>query len=631
MSFKAETKKLLDIVTHSIYTDKEIFVRELMSNCSDALEKQRYKELTGDSQGGTDLNIEIITNEKERTLTIFDSGVGMSREEAINNLGTIAKSGSQEFVNALKEGDNNPDTIIGQFGVGFYSSFIVSDIVEVYTKQDSNEKGVRWVSDGSGEFQIDDVDNIGFDRGTKIILKLKADCRQFSKELEIEKILKKYSLFITHPIRLNGSTINALQAIWYREKREVTEDEYERFFEHLADTKVPYKYKLHYSTDVPLAIKSIIYIPSNHNERMGMSQEEPCVHLYCRKVLIKEKCREVVAPYLRFVKGVVDCEDLPLNISRETYQDSNLISKLKTVVTKRILKMLEDELKKDEDKFNKWYDDFQHFLKEGLTMDGDNRDAILKLLRFKSTFNKNYVSLDDYVKNMKDSQKKIYFVVTQSMKTLDANPFMEIFKGTDIPILVLHNNVDEICFQQLGEYKGHKLVNIETSYEEISADLKSIGVEHKEVKEGTPAVPEDDISTFSLWLKTELEPTVSKVNISKRIKKVPAVIYGQMSSSMRMMMQMMDQSQQEQMMKNNTLEINIHHPVMIELNQMRKKDKSQAADIAKMILDNAMLSSGLPFDISQCYDRSTQLIEKFLKLENKELGENVSKIETEHK
>jgi len=420
-----------------------------------------------------------------------------------------------------QDAGTNAESIIGQFGVGFYSSFIVSDIVEVFTKQEG-KPGVRWVSDGSGKFEVDDVANLGFERGTKIVCKLKPECRQFSKELEVEKILKKYSLFITYPIKLNGNVINSLQAIWYRDKRDVTEDEYERFFEHVAQSKIPYKWKLHYSTDVPLAIKAIFYIPSTHQERMGMQQEDLQMNLYCRKVLIKENCRELLPGYLRFVKGVVDCEDLPLNISRETYQDSSLIAKLRNVMTRRVLKMLEDEQKRDPEKYAKWFDEFSNFFKEGLTTDSENKEALLKLMRYNCTFQEASCSLEDYVKHMKQGQNKIYFLVSQDKNAALTNPFMEPFKDTDVPVLILSNNVDELCFQQTGDFKGHKFVNIETSYEEIQKDLGKKEADNT----GKEGVPEDDITNFSLWLKHELQPYVGKVTISKRLQGSPAIIFG---------------------------------------------------------------------------------------------------------
>lgn len=379
MEFKAETKKLLDIVAKSIYTDKEVFIRELLSNCSDALEKQRYAEISGTAGSTGDLYINIQTNDKERTLTIFDSGIGMSKEQIIENLGTIAKSGSREFRDLIDQDMQSPDSsaaesIIGQFGVGFYSAFIVSDYVEVFSKPTSGEPGIKWSSTGDGEYEVTEATDLDFERGTKIVLQLKKDSMQFSRETEVEKIIKKYSVFNKYPINLNGNLINNLTAIWYREKRDVTEDEYEMFYEYLANTKIPYKYKLHYSTDVPLAIKAIFYIPNNHAEKMQMMQEDLKMHLYSRKVLIKENCQQLIPGYLRFVKGIVDCEDLPLNISRETYQDSSLINKLRNVVTRRILKFIEDEMKRDPNGYDKWFNDFQIFLKEGVLSDHENQE-----------------------------------------------------------------------------------------------------------------------------------------------------------------------------------------------------------------------------------------------------------------
>lgn len=280
-------------------------------------------------------------------------------------------------------------------------------------------------------------------------MKLKPESREFSRESEIEKVLKKYSNFITYPIKLNGQIVNNLQAIWYRDKKEVTEDEYERFFEHLANTKIPYKFKLHYSTDVPLAIKAVFYVPTSHQEKMGMQQETLQMHLYCRKVLIKENCQELVPSYLRFMKGVVDCEDLPLNISRETYQDSSLIMKLRNVVTRRILKMLEDEMKINPDKYDKWFQEFSQFIKEGLFNDSENKEQLLKLNRYQANFTGEgqTISLDDYVKKMKEGQKKIYFVVGGTREAALNNPFLSVFKDSDVPVLVINNQVDEVLFQ----------------------------------------------------------------------------------------------------------------------------------------------------------------------------------------
>jgi TNF receptor-associated protein 1 len=603
--FKAETKKLLDIVAKSIYTDKEVFLRELMSNSSDALEKQRYNEISGKAElREVPLEISLFTNEKERTITIIDTGIGMTKDEIIDNLGTIARSGSQQFVQALDSDSTTGESIIGQFGVGFYSSFIVADSVEVISKSDSGST-VRWTSDGSGDFEVSEIDGSDIERGTRLTLYLKPECKEFCKPSEVNKILKKYSLFISYPIKLNGEVINSLQAIWYRDRREVTEDEYDKFFESIANTKIPFKYNLHYSTDVPLSIKALLFIPSTNTEKFGMQQEATHLHLYCRKVLIKSKCSELLPHYLRFVKGVVDCEDLPLNISRENYQDSHLISKLRYALTRRIIKLLEDEIKKDEDKYNKWYEEFQNFLKEGLSVDKENNQELIKLVRYKSTKAKNMISLDDYIDSMKAGQKNVYFMVENTPG--HENPFLETFNKSEIPVLKVQSHIDEICLRNVEQYKGYKFVNIEARTEDFGTDLDQ-HEEHDKVK----GIPEAEITPFSLWLKSELSPVISKVTVSRRLRQSPAVIVGEISSSMRTMLAMVDQAQFEQTIKNQSVEINPNHFLMVKLNKLRKVDSESASMLLKEVFDKILLQAGIPFDVGSSTKRSYKLIEMLM-------------------
>ena len=440
------------------------------------------------------------------------------------------------------------------------------------TKTDKTN-AVRWVSDGSGDFEVADCEGANFERGTQIKLHLRPDCREFCRPREVETILKKFSMFINHPIKLNGEVINALQALWYREKREVSEDEYEQFYESIAKTKVPYKFKLHYSTDVPLAIKALLYYPSSNPEKFNMQPEKQQVHLYSRKVLIKQNCEELLPSYLRFVKGIVDCEDLPLNISRENYQDSHLISKLRSVLTRRVIKQLEDELKMDPERYDNWYKEFQNHLKEGMHTDNENASSLLRLLRFKTTFSGEYSSLDEYVKRMKPEQKKIYFLVATDERTARNSPFLEPFKSKGAPpVIFLENHIDEMCFRQVDEYKGHRFVNIETNFEEIAKDVDS----RVEVK--AEGLPEKDTTSFCLWIKAELEPYVSKVSISKRLTSAPAVIVGDVSASMRMMMKMVDESQFMEASKNQVLEINPNHKIMVKLNSLRKTNPRRRHD-----------------------------------------------------
>ena len=549
----------------------------------------------------------------------------MTRDEIIDNLGTIAKSGSQDFKKALEDADDpsldgSSDSIIGQFGVGFYSSFVVSDHVEVYSKSSASAKGTRWVSDGCGTYEVSDVDNLDFKRGTRITLKLLPESREFSQDAMVEKIIKKFSQFISYPIKLNGAVVNSLGAIWTREKRDVTADEYERFFEQIANTKIPYKYMIHYATDVPISIKSILYIPSHHNEKQGLMQEQQDLHLYSRKVLIKEKCGELLPHYLRFVKGVVDCEDLPLNISRENYQDSGLIIKLRNVLTRRVIKLIDDEAKRDPEGYKRWYENFAQFLKEGIAVDSDNKEALFRLLRINSKNNgaKAYISLDDYIEKMKEGQQKIYYLVNNQFDLGMKSPFMEPFKDSDLDVIILTNNVDEILFQQTQDYKGKRFVSIESNFEEIQKDL---GNKSEMESLERSRIPENDISNFCIWLKEELKDSIGKVTISKRLKDTPAIVTGNMSSSMRIMMQMMeshgqleDPSQLQRIAKEQVLELNAAHPIVVNLNQLRKHDKKTAKLVARQFLDNVLVQSGIPFDLQAGCDRQFKLIDSFLEL-----------------
>jgi TNF receptor-associated protein 1 len=612
LGFKAETKKLLDIVTHSLYTDKEIFLRELLSNASDALEKQRFLELTGKlSMLGEPLYISISTNEKNKTITIFDSGVGMTREEMIDNLGTIAKSGTQNFLKSVKDSQKegaSTESLIGQFGVGFYSSFIVGDTVEVISKPQESAKAYHWVSDGNGEFQISDVENVDFKRGTKVIIHLKSECRDFCRPTELQKIIKKYSNFISYTIKLNGEVINNLQAIWYREKKDVTADEYQKFYELLANTKMNYKYLLHFSSDVPLDIKALLYIPSSSMEKYGVQEENTGLSLYSKKILIKQKCTELLPSYLRFVKGVVDCSDIPLSISRESYQDSNLIFKLRVLITKRILKKLEDEMKADPETYDKWYDEYQQNIREGVFSDHDNAETLLKLLRFRSTFSNNRVNLDEYISKMKPGQDKIYYCIIGMESDINTHVFLESYKGSDLPILISQNPLDEVLIKNKGQFKNFKFLNIENESDDFIDKFR------QEQSSSVSKIPDEDISAYTLWIKNELEPFVTKVSVSKRLKDTPLLITSNISAHMKTMMAMMNPDNKDPyaQFRDFIVEINPSSEVIINLNTMRKEDPKVASLVVKTLYDTALLQSNIPIQNKEFTKRTFQIMKMFM-------------------
>src|SRR5277367_7108935 len=344
--FQAEIKQLLDIVIHSLYTEKEIFVRELVSNASDALEKERHLALTEKAiyDDKLELEINITTDDKAKTFTIQDFGVGMTRAELVENLGTIAHSGSKAFLKALGEGDKKAAGLIGQFGVGFYSAFMVAKSVKVYTHSwRESEPSLVWTSDGAGSYAIEE--GTGERRGSKVVVELKDECSEFSEDRMIRDILERYSSFVSVPINLNGKRINTVQALWLRGKNEIKDEEYTEFYKFQAHAFDEPRLRLHFSADAPLAINALLFVPKENTEKLGMSRLEPAVSLYCRKVLIDAAPKDLLPEFLRFLKGVVDSEDIPLNISRETMQDRSLIEKINKVITKRFLKFLEEEAK----------------------------------------------------------------------------------------------------------------------------------------------------------------------------------------------------------------------------------------------------------------------------------------------
>jgi molecular chaperone HtpG len=384
--FQAEIKQLLDIVIHSLYTEKEIFVRELVSNASDALEKLRHLKLTEKdlADEASELEISLTTDETAKTLTIQDSGTGMTRAELIENLGTIAHSGSKAFLKSLSEAGQKNANLIGQFGVGFYSAFMVAKSVKVYARSwRTAEPGHVWTSDGSGSYMVEEAPDQR--RGVRIVIELKDDCSDYSKEWKVKEILERYSAFVSFPITLDGKRINTVQAVWLRNKAEVTEEEYTEFYKFQAHAFDEPRLRLHFSADAPLTINALLFVPKENTEKLGFSRTEPSVALYCRKVLIDAQPKDLLPEWLRFLKGVVDSEDLPLNISRETMQDRALIEKLNKVITKRFLKFLEEEAKNRAEAYQDFYAQFGIFLKEGAALDFTHKDQLVKLLRFESS------------------------------------------------------------------------------------------------------------------------------------------------------------------------------------------------------------------------------------------------------
>ena len=629
--FQTETSKLLHIVAKSLYTDKDVFIRELLSNASDSIEKVRYLVMSGNSQSSSPLQVNLICNEEKRQLIIQDTGIGMNKDDLINHLGTIASSGSQKFIDALKSNNSNSrdleDSIIGQFGVGFYSAFIVADTVEVISKKE-NEDAYVWVSDGNGTFEISSAQNFHLEHGTKIILHLKPEFANYTRPSEIKTIIEKYSNFIKHPIFVNNEKINLVSALWARDKREVSEEEYKNFYELLSKSKQVYRWKLHFQTDVPMVIKSLIYFPMQNQEMFGFNSSETGLSLYSKKVLIKPNCRELIPNYLRFVKGIVDCEDIPLNISRENYQDSNLIHKLKSVVTKKILRTLEHESKNNPEEYIKWYKDFHIYIKEGVHTDTENSEILLSLIRYDSTFADN-VTLDTYIEKMKPNHKSIYYFFAPQKDMASHSPYMENFLKNDIPVLYININAEEMIFRQMNEYKKFPFVNVESADAVIANDLLK---EKNEIEIGTEKLEAEDVQMFTLWVKNELQPVVKEVISSKRLTDSPALVTSEMTSGMRQIMAMMDSTHSMDHSKNLTLEINPNHPIIVNLNKLRKKNLKQANSNLKQLLDICLMSAGMSFDQKNFIKRvnDNMLQNMHLNLEKKDAHVELENSHTEN-
>jgi TNF receptor-associated protein 1 len=385
--FQAEIRQLLDIVVHSLYTDREIFVRELISNASDALAKARHLQATEKSLAGPELPLEIaITLDQDaRTITIADHGVGMTREELVRNLGTIAHSGTKGFLEALKSGGGQPGGLIGQFGVGFYSAFMVARRVAVFSRSwHPDGESLVWTSDGGGGYEIAPAEE-DLPRGCRIVVELRDEHAEYAQPYRVEHLIKTYSNFVGFPILLDGKRVNEVEALWCKNKNEITDEQYKAFYQftgHAADEPC---YRLHFTADAPLAIHALVFVPTENPERFGFGQVDPGVALFCRKILIDAHPKGLLPDWLRFLKGVIDSEDLPLNISRETMQDSALVRKLGTVITNRVLKLLEKEATDDPGKFAGFQRRFHRFLKEGVATDFTHREALAKLLRFESS------------------------------------------------------------------------------------------------------------------------------------------------------------------------------------------------------------------------------------------------------
>lgn len=615
--FKAETKKLLDIVIHSLYTERDIFIRELISNSADALEKYRHESLTEEKSfdSHVPLEISIELDDKAHTFTITDTGIGMNRDELESNLGTIAHSGSNTFLAELAEAAKKDVSLIGQFGVGFYSAFMAGAKVRVQSRSWDGSEGNEWVSDGTGSYSISEMK--GLRRGTKIIVELNEDAHDYSAKWKVESIIKQYSAFVPFPIKLEGETVNTVQALWTRNKNEIKEEEYTEFYKFIGNATDDPTFRLHFSADAPLAINALLFVPKENFELLGFGRVDPGVNLYCQRILIDQHSETILPEWLRFLKGVVDSEDLPLNISRQSLQDNALVVKLRKVVTKRFLKYLGEQAEKEPEKYLEFWKTFGLYLKEGITSDYEYQKELGKLVRFESSRSKEGepISLSEYVGRMNQDQEEIYYINGSSRAALESGPYVEMFKKKDIEILYTLEPIDDFVLSHLGDFDGKKLVSADRADLSMpDSDQEKTDEQGDENKESL--IDKKAKESLLDWMKNTLDGKVSDVVESKRLVDSPAMIVnpdGYMTSSMERVLtaSRLEKGMNSVSSKKN-LEINTSNKLIVKLVDLKEQDESFAKEVVDQIYDNAMIQAGLVVDPLTMVERNYKILQRLV-------------------
>jgi molecular chaperone HtpG len=601
-AFQAEIKQVLHLLSHSLYQSREIALRELISNASDALDKMRYIALTDEAQRDSGaLEIVVEGREADRQLVIRDTGIGMTHDELVTNLGTIAHSGSGEFLKALaaakSEQEKSEISLIGQFGVGFYAAFMIADRVRVRTRGYAEESGWEWESEGTGTFTITPVDE-KLPRGTEVVLHLKEDAKDFTSPWRLKDIVRRYSSFVPYPIRLgaDGEVINDQKPIWVEPKNQVTEEQYVRFYQHL--THHPEEkplWHLHMAADSPIQFRAIVYCPPTNLEKLGFNRLEHGLNLCAKRVLVQSDCKELMPEYLRFLRGLVDSEDLPLNVSRETLQDNSVIRKIRTSLVKGVLDRLERLAQDDADKFRAFYDQFGRTLKEGLIVDPANKERIAKLLRFPSSRGDDpaiTVSLDEYLARMPEGQSRIYYLGGTDLSSLAKSPNLEIFRRKRLEVLYLTDPIDEFAVSSLHSYQGKELTSIDSS----DLDLPETGpTVEPDQSAGESAAKESGFSRVLELFKSALGQRVSEVRESKRLTDSPCCLVnaeGGMSTQMQRLLKMANKDFSESA---RILEVNPSAPLVRRLCRLSANDQHDEfiKNCARQLWTNAMILDGL--------------------------------------
>ena len=605
-SFQTEVQQILQILIHSLYTDKDIFLRELISNASDALDKIRFRSLTDRNivDPDAELEISIDVDKSAGTLTIQDTGVGMTRDEVNENIGTIAHSGSAEFLKKLADDDEDKVDLIGQFGVGFYSVFMVAERVVVTTRSaESGADAVMWESTGTGSYTVSTT-NDRETRGTQIAIYVRKDCEQYLDAHRLEGIIRRHSDFVAYPIKVAGKQANEASALWARPRSEVTEEQYVEFYTHLTgDHEKPIAWE-HIAVDVPIQFYAVLYIPQQSPlELLFAPEPKVSLNLHVKRVFIQDDCNELLPLYLRFVKGVVDCDDLPLNVARESLQNNPVMTKIRQTLVRRVLRLLDETAKDRPADYHIFWQSFGMVLKEGVARDFENKDEVAGLLRYVSSLSgelaqnggsgsgdadpvagADLVSLRDYIDRMQSDQEVIYYLSGDSREAIEQSPLLEAFRTRSLEVLYMTEPVDEWVVNSIQDFDGKKFQAIDAEDVELSEEVKLEGVE------------EDKERTVELvsFLKKELGERVGDVRESQRLPGSPCALVtpkGGVSQTMERLMKLADE---EFAPTKRILEINPRHPVIVNIGELLRQSRESAelVEWAHFLVDYVLLQEG---------------------------------------
>ncbi|WP_143446969.1 molecular chaperone HtpG [Kibdelosporangium aridum] len=597
LEFQAEARQLLQLMVHSIYSNKDIFLRELISNASDALDKVRLaafkdKDLQADTD---DLRIELEADKDQRTLTIRDNGIGMSRAEVVDLIGTIAKSGTAELLRKLKESKENSADLIGQFGVGFYSSFMVADKVTLVTRKAGETEGTKWESEGEGTYTIEALDDAP--QGTSVILHLKPEDKEdhlfdYTAEFKLREIVRRYSDFITWPVRLKVEktadgetttefeTINSMKALWARSKDEATEDEFKEFYRHISHDWTDPLEIIQMQAEGTFEYQALLFIPSRAPLDLFMRESKRGPQLYVKRVFIMDECEALMPEYLRFIKGVVDAQDLSLNVSREILQQDRQIQLMRRRLVKKILSTIKAMSSSDAEKYKTFWQEFGAAVKEGLVNDYDNRDAILEICAFASTHSDDELtSLKDYVSRMKEGQEHIYYLTGASRTIIENSPHMEAFKAKDYEVLILTDAVDEMWVSSVPAFDGKQFQSIAKGQVDLSDDAST--------EEKTK-----DFADLLSWMTETLKDNIKEVRLSSRLTTSPACIVGDANDVTPTLEKMYRAMGQELPPIKRILELNPDHALVTSLRKAHEENKEGAAETAELLYGIALLAEG---------------------------------------